>query len=168
MATHSNILACKIPWTEDPGGLLSMEFMQSHTWLSTRAHTHTHTYTHTQNTILYFAMFSVQFSGSVMSDSLWPHGLHHARPPCPLVTPGVYSNSCPWVLLMQYFTILKFNMMDLNQSHTMCVCVCVCVVTKSFWFFCNPMDCSPPGSSVHGISQAGILEWVSISSSSHI
>ena len=29
-------------------------------------------------------------------------------------------------------------------------------------FFCNPMDCSPPGSSVHGISQARILEWVAI------
>ena len=29
--------------------------------------------------------------------------------------------------------------------------------------FCNPMDCSPPGSSVHGISQARILEWVAIS-----
>ena len=30
-----------------------------------------------------------------MSDSLRPHGLQHARPPCPLTTPGVYSNSCP-------------------------------------------------------------------------
>ena len=38
---------------------------------------------------------SVQFSCSVVSDSLWPHGLHYARPPCPLPTPGVYSNSCP-------------------------------------------------------------------------
>ena len=38
---------------------------------------------------------SVQFSCSIMSDSLWPHGLQHARPPCPLPTPGVYSNSCP-------------------------------------------------------------------------
>ena len=38
---------------------------------------------------------SVQFSRSAMSDSLWPHGLQHARPPCPSLTPGVYSNSCP-------------------------------------------------------------------------
>ena len=35
------------------------------------------------------------FSGAVMSDSLWPHGLQHARPPCPSPTPGTYSNSCP-------------------------------------------------------------------------
>ena len=38
---------------------------------------------------------SVQFSRSVMSKSLWPHGLQHDRPPCPSPTPGVYSNSCP-------------------------------------------------------------------------
>ena len=38
---------------------------------------------------------SVQFSRSVMSDSLQPHELQHARPPCPSPTPGVYSNSCP-------------------------------------------------------------------------
>ena len=39
--------------------------------------------------------YSVQFSHSVVSDSLWPHGLQRARPPCPSPTPGVYSNSCP-------------------------------------------------------------------------
>ena len=38
---------------------------------------------------------SVQFSHSVMSDSLRPHGSQHARPPCPSPTPGVYSNSSP-------------------------------------------------------------------------
>ena len=38
---------------------------------------------------------SVQFSRSVVSDSLWPHELQHARPPCPSPTPGVHSNSCP-------------------------------------------------------------------------
>ena len=38
---------------------------------------------------------SVQFSRSVVSDSLRPHGLQHARPPCPSPTPGVCSNSCP-------------------------------------------------------------------------
>ena len=38
---------------------------------------------------------SLQFSHSVVSDSLWPHGLQHARPPCPSPTTGAYSNSCP-------------------------------------------------------------------------
>ena len=39
--------------------------------------------------------FRVQFSRSVMSDSLWPHEMQHARPPCPSPTPRVHSNSCP-------------------------------------------------------------------------
>ena len=38
---------------------------------------------------------SVQFSFSVVSDSLRPHGLQHARHPCPSPTPGACSNSCP-------------------------------------------------------------------------
>ena len=39
---------------------------------------------------------SVQFSRSVVSESLQPHELQHARPPCPSPTPGVYPNLCPW------------------------------------------------------------------------
>ena len=42
-----------------------------------------------------FCESSVQFSCSVMSDSLQPHGLQNARPPCSSLTPRVYSNSCP-------------------------------------------------------------------------
>ena len=45
---------------------------------------------------IYKGIFSlVQFSRSLVSNSLRPHGLQHARPPCPSPTPGVYSNSCP-------------------------------------------------------------------------
>ena len=40
-------------------------------------------------------MKKVQFSRSVVPDSLRPHGLQHARPPCPSPTPGVYPNSSP-------------------------------------------------------------------------
>ena len=39
--------------------------------------------------------YVIQFSCSFMSDSLWPHGLQHIRPPCPLPTPRACSNSCP-------------------------------------------------------------------------
>ena len=42
----------------------------------------------------------------------------------------------------------------------MCVCVCVCVHAHLCPTPCSPMDCSLPGSSVHEISQARILEWV--------
>ena len=42
-----------------------------------------------------FQFSSVQFSRSVVSDSLWPHELQHARATCPSPTPRVYTNSCP-------------------------------------------------------------------------
>ena len=45
------------------------------------------------NTLLQLSSF--QFTHSVVSDSLQPHGSQYARPPCPSPTPGVYSNSCP-------------------------------------------------------------------------
>ena len=53
------------------------------------------TFAHLHTAFLNKDMVTVQFSRSVMSDSLWPHESQHARPPCPLPTPGVYSNSCP-------------------------------------------------------------------------
>ena len=43
-----------------------------------------------------FQFSSVQFSPSVVSDSLRPHESQHARPPCPSPTPGVHSNSRQW------------------------------------------------------------------------
>ena len=47
------------------------------------------------NNLINLSFNSAQFSHSVMSDSLWPHGLQHTRLPCPSPTPRVYSNSCP-------------------------------------------------------------------------
>ena len=45
--------------------------------------------------VLLYYMKLVQFCPSVMSDSLWPHELHHTRLPCPSPIPGACSNSCP-------------------------------------------------------------------------
>ena len=53
-----------------------------------------------------------QFSHSVMSDSLWSHGLQHARPPCSSPTPGVYSNLYPlsrWCHLSISFSVVPFS-----------------------------------------------------------
>ena len=55
---------------------------------------------------------SVQFSCSVVSDSLWPHELQHARPPCPSPTPGVHPNSCPssrWCHLAISSSVVPFS-----------------------------------------------------------
>ena len=56
--------------------------------------------------------YSVQFSHSVVSDSLQPRGLQHARPPCPSPTPGAYSNSCPlsrWCHLTISASVIPFS-----------------------------------------------------------
>ena len=51
----------------------------------------------------------------------------------------------------------------LSPGVCVCVCVCVCVlIAQSCLTLGNPMDCSLPGSSVHGILQARILEWIAI------
>ena len=50
-------------------------------------------------------------------------------------------------------------------TNCVCVCACVCVRARLVVSDCDPMNCSPPGSSVHGILQARILEWAAIPSS---
>jgi len=73
---------------------------------------------------------------------------------------------------MKYFVdfheISFFHSLKLAESSSTCqsllwvYCCCPCLVTKLCLILCNPMDCDPPGSSVHGILQAGILEWIAI------
>ena len=56
--------------------------------------------------------YSVQFSLSAVSDSLQPHELLHARPPCPSPTPGVHSYSCPssqWCYPAISFSVIPFS-----------------------------------------------------------
>ena len=55
---------------------------------------------------------SVQFSRSVVSDSLQPHEPQHARPPCPSPTPGVHTNPCPlsrWCHPTISFSVVPFS-----------------------------------------------------------
>ena len=62
--------------------------------------------------MLYVSVGSVQFSHWVVSDSLWPHELQHARPPCPSPTPGVHPNPCPssrWYHPTISFSLIPFS-----------------------------------------------------------
>ena len=93
-------------------------------------------------------LVSVSVIHSVMSDSSWPHKLQSTNLLCPWNYPGKNTGvSCHFLL----------------QVSVVCVCV---LVTQLCPTLCDPMDCSSSGSSVHGILQARILEWVSISFSS--
>ena len=64
-------------------------------------------------TLMFVQFSSVQFSRSVVSDSLPPHGLEHARPPCPSPTSRVYSNSCP--LSQWYHPIISSSVIPFSH-----------------------------------------------------
>ena len=60
---------------------------------------------------------------------------------------------------MKYFKVkLRFS-----TSNSKLVCACMCMRAQSCSTLCDPMECSLPGFSAHGILQARILEWVAIS-----
>ena len=70
------------------------------------------------------------------------------------------SNSDPAQLKINIYVCVNIYIYFLNQPTCYC---CFCLVAKSCPTLCNPMDHSPPGPSVYGISQTRILEWVAIS-----
>ena len=77
-----------------------------------------------------------------MSNSVRPHRRQPTRLPCPWDSPGKNTGvGCHFLL-----QCMKVK----SQSE----------VAQSCLTLCDPMDCSPPGSSVHGIFQARVLEWV--------
>ena len=66
---------------------------------------------------------SIQFSRSVVSDSLRPHESQHARPPCPSPTPGVHSNSCPssqWCHPAQFHNGLSIQRREAEAQRCQC------------------------------------------------
>ena len=69
MATHSSVLAWKIPWTEEPGGLQSMElqrFGQDLVYMCVCARAHTHTHTHTHKTIFISYIYNLIHAISII------------------------------------------------------------------------------------------------------
>ena len=81
---------------------------------------------------------------------------------------ALYNNSWPIVSIIKFNHVLENNSIFSYKTNPECKIilyisnVCVCVLTQSCLPLCNPMDYSPPGSSVQGILQARILEWVAI------
>ena len=57
----------------------------------------------------------LSFSCSVVSNSLWPHELQHARPPCPSPTPGVHPNPCP--LSWWWHPTISFSVIPFSSCH---------------------------------------------------
>ena len=140
---HSSTLAWKTPWTEEPHRLQSMGSQRlGHDWAISLSLVEKYN-CHKQNILL----------GSIVSEA-WLTAL-----PCRLrdliVSQWMPSHKPAFTGLCSEVTLPV-----LNQS--MCIAV---LPAQLCWTLCDPVDCSPPGSSVHGIFQARILEWAAISSS---
>ena len=91
---------------------------------------------------------SVQFSRSVVSDSLWPHRLQHTKPPCPKPTPRVYSNSCPlshWCHPTILSSVVPFS----SYPQSLPASVHFSSVAQSCPTLCDPVNCSRPGLPVY-------------------
>ena len=81
---------------------------------------------------------SVQFSCSVVSNSLQPHGLQHARPPCPSPIPGVYSNSCPSVMPSSHLILCCPLLLSLSIFPSIRVFsneLVLCIRWPKYWSF---------------------------------
>ena len=69
------------------------------------------------------------------------------------------------VLNLFFFVLINFYCSTVALQCCASICAVLCLVVQSCLTLCNPMDCSPPGSSVHGIRQAKILERLAMPSS---
>ena len=117
MATHSSILAWKIPWTEEPGGLQSILSQKSRTWLS-------------------------DWNASPLP--LFSQNSHRQ-----------YVNEWAGLCTNKFLFTKSGRGLDLaskSQFAHPCFEKWKVLVAQLCPTFCNPIDCSPPGSSVHGIS----------------
>ena len=119
---------------------------------------------------------SVQFSRSVVSNSLWPHEPQYARPPCPSPTLRVYPNPCPlsrWFHPTISSSVVSFSscpqsfpasgsfqMSQLFLSDGQSIGVSASAVKS---LSCVQLFATPWTVAHHGILQARILEWVAIS-----
>ena len=143
MAIHSNILAWRIPGTGEPGGLPCMgSHRVRHDWSDSAVAA-------AYNSMNIFQMTHVGccyccWVTSVVSDSVRPHRWQPTRMPCPWDSPGKKTGvGCHFLL----------QCMQVKSESE---------VAQSYLTLSDPMDCSLPGSSIHGIFQARVLEWGAI------
>ena len=135
--SHSSTLAWKIPWTEEPGRLQSMGSLRvGHDWVTSLL---LFTFMHWRRK---WQPTSVFLPGESQEWQAW--------------WVAVYGVAQSWTRLKR----LSSSSSNLSKNRPQ-----LCMSAQSCPTLCDPMDCSPPDSSVHGISQARILEWIFISSS---
>ena len=80
-------------------------------------------------------------------------------------TPNLTSPFIPRLHNRTLYLLTLLYCFHRSQNLTVVGWMCLCTKSLQLWTLCDPINCDLPGSSVHGILQARILEWVAISSS---
>ena len=106
--------------------------------------------------ILHNLNFKISLKNDIQEDSYEAsrNSTHHFRT-APLWT------HCLWDIHSGHLV----HWLDVNTRNPPTLCAVLCLIAQACTTLCNPVDCSPPGSSVHGILQSRITEWVAMASS---
>ena len=158
MATHSSILSWRIPWTEEPDGLQSIGSQRvRHDWAPEHKQI-------LQNKVFLCGNVTLQEGCKVViQKQIFIEHLVHVRH----VGNIRKQNRLIFLLSGLYTLVGEFMQMEVSKNIINKQITHTCMRAKSLQScptLCDPMDCSPPGSSVHGILQARILEWVAVPS----
>ena len=192
MATHSSVLAWRTPGTAEPGGLQSMgSHRVGHNWsdLAAAVAAQEASVFSTSSPasivcrlfddghsdwceITPYCGFDLHFSNNewcwasfhVLFAHLYKDSLLYRDVCLGFLPIFFFSSSAHFLIGLFVFLILSQNMINFKCFSTVNTFACVLN-----WFscltLCNPLDCSPPGSSLHGILHAGTLDWVATLSS---
>ena len=114
--------------------------------------------------IIYRNVFKLHQCCSIFQNFI--HFLWLNNIPCICTHHILFTHSFVYSCLSCLHISAVVNIIAVNIGEQVSIWVCVWVCVLSHIWLCDPVDCSPPGSSVHGLLQARTLEWVAISFSS--
>ena len=135
----AQVLSLATPWTIAHQAPLSMEFYRQEYWSGLAFPSPGDLPNpRIQPTSLVSLALAVQFSHSIMSDSLWPHGLQCARLPCSSPSPGVCSNWCPlsqWCHSTISFSVAPFPFYPESFIRVFSDESALCIRWPKYWSF---------------------------------
>ena len=146
MAPHSSTLAWRIPWTEEPGRLQTMGSLRvGHDW-ATSLSLFTFMHWRRQCNPLQCSCLENPRGGGAWRAAIY----------------GVAQSQTRLKQLSSSSSSSKGWLITLERAHSVSMLLLLSYSLSCVQFFCDPMNCSPSGSSVRGIFQAMILKWVAI------
>ena len=164
MATHSSILAWKTPWAEEPGGLQSMGREESDTTERLHFHFSLSCIGERNGNPLQYSCLENPRDGGAWWAAVY--GVTQSRTRLTRLSSSSSSRQCHTSHTghsrLVFTCVPLWSFLEKHLSGHVPKCMRACSVAQSCQTLCDPMDCSPPGSSVLGILQTRILGWLAM------